>query len=83
MVTLTKDSSGSQDLTQERAGEILELWLEEGKNGWRNDVRDQSISEHPGSLQRFINLLRDLQFKHGLVHAPKPRQSGQLGWTCY
>lgn len=33
-------SSASQDLTQERDGEVLELWLEEGKNGWRNDVRE-------------------------------------------
>lgn len=25
-------SSGSQDLTQQRDGEVLKLWLEEGKN---------------------------------------------------
>lgn len=33
-------SSVSQDLAQGRAGEALELWLEEGKNGWRNCVRE-------------------------------------------
>lgn len=32
--------SGSQDLTQEGVGEVLELWLEDRKNGWRNDVRE-------------------------------------------
>lgn len=33
-------SSVSQDLAQGRAGEALELWLEDRKNGWRNCVRE-------------------------------------------